>query len=96
MIDQMIVYAIKLVSPIFLVHRDVVPARGVNELRACRSHPSGLFGPGDSTYRKVPVVGKLDFEFYRVPSKNMSKYGPKVDFKISHSLESSILTLQAA
>ena len=39
----------------------------------------------DSTYRKVPVVRRLDYELHSwMQSKNISKYVPKVDFQISH------------
>ena len=47
----------------------------------------------DSTYQKVPVVGRLDFELWVVQIQNISKCGPKVDFEISYDLESSILKL---
>ncbi len=47
----------------------------------------------DSTYRKVPVVGRRDFELWGCKVKISQHYIPKVDFEISHSLESSILNL---
>ncbi len=47
----------------------------------------------DSTYRKVPVVGRLDFELWGCKVK-ISQNSPKVNFEISHALESSILTLK--
>ena len=50
----------------------------------------------DSTYRKVPVVGRLDFELKGCKVKIFQKYGSKVNFEISHILESSMLTLYVA
>ena len=32
----------------------------------------------DSTYRKVQVVGRLDFELRGMQSQNISKYSPKI------------------
>ncbi len=40
-------------------------------------------------YWKVPVVGRLNFEFW----ESKIKIGPKVDIEISQILESSILSL---
>ncbi len=45
----------------------------------------------DSTYRKVPVVRKPDFELWRCKFKISQNNSPKVNFEISHTLESSIL-----
>ncbi len=45
------------------------------------------------TYRKIPVVGRLDLEIMWMQIQNISKYSPKVNFEISHPLESSVLNL---
>ncbi len=50
----------------------------------------------DSTYQKVPVVRRPDFWGMGMQSQNISKCSPKVDFKISHTMESSILNLYVA
>ncbi len=38
----------------------------------------------DSIYQKVPVVVRLNLELRGCKVKNIVKYGPKVDFEISH------------
>ena len=80
-----------------MTHRLSSSYKKVNLIQRLESKLIGDYGVRhelcDSTYQKVPVVERLDFELWSYKVKIISKYSPKVDFESSHILESSVLTL---